>query len=229
MKAVAVLSLVFSAAVAFHVPGLSGLSTSYGVRGRSVLSMNKEVSFGELDGSKVRIGIIKTRWNEQIMDGLSEGVQKSLNDCGVEEKNIFETEVPGSFELPLAARFLAMSNRVDAIICLGCLIKGDTMHFEYIADAVAKGIMNVGISTSVPVVFGVLTCLDEAQAVKRSTGENNHGLSWGLTAVEMALLRRSAMGMETGGAKIAFASGVDTEIKKEKKESEEEDSKKVYF
>lgn len=142
----------------------------------------------------MKIGIIKTRWNDEHVSNLVDGIKKGLKECNVTEKNIFETSVPGSFELPLAARFLAMSGTVDAIITCGVLIKGDTMHFEYIADAVSKGIMNVGVSTSTPVIFGVLTCLNEDQVKARSSGDNNHGVDWGKTAVEMALLRTEAMG-----------------------------------
>lgn len=142
----------------------------------------------------MRIGIIRTRWNDEHVSNLVDGIKKGLKECKVEEDNIFETSVPGSFELPLAARFLALSGTVDAIITTGVLIKGDTMHFEYIADAVTKGIMNIGIQTSTPVVFGVLTCLNEDQVKARSSGDNNHGYDWGKTAVEMALLRTEALG-----------------------------------
>lgn len=110
------------------------------------------------------------------------------------EDNIFETSVPGAFELPLAAKLLAMSGTVDAIITAGVLIKGDTMHFEYICDATSKAIMNVGINTNTPVIFGVLTCLTEEQVIKRSSDDNNHGYDWGKTAVEMALLKKEAVG-----------------------------------
>jgi 6,7-dimethyl-8-ribityllumazine synthase len=142
----------------------------------------------------MKIGIIRTRWNDENVSNLVDGVKKGLKDCKVGEKSIFETSVPGAFELPLAARFLAMSGTVDAIITCGVLIKGDTMHFEYISDAVAKGIMNVGMTTTTPVIFGVLTCLNEDQVKARSSGDNNHGYDWGKTAVEMALLRTEAMG-----------------------------------
>ena len=142
----------------------------------------------------MKIGIIRTRWNDENVSNLVDGIKKGLKDCKVGEKNIFETSVPGSYELPLAARFLAMSGTVDAIITCGVLIKGDTMHFEYIADAVSKGIMNIGIQTSTPIVFGVLTCLNEDQVKARSSGDNNHGYDWGKTAVEMALLRTEALG-----------------------------------
>jgi len=124
--------------------------------------------------------------------------------------------------LPLAAKFLAMSGTVDAVICAGVLIKGDTMHFEYICDAVSKGIMNVGIQTNVPMVFGVLTCLNEEQVVKRSTGDSNHGYDWGKTAVEMALLRSEALGrLAAGGKGMGFGSatplGTKTDVAPEEK------------
>ena len=154
-----------------------------------------EVSFdGDLDGSKMRIGIIRTRWNNEYVDKLVAGIKEGCGACKVSEENIFETSVPGSFELPLAAKFLALSGTVDAIVCCGVLIKGETMHFEYIADAVAKGLMNIGIQTTTPIVLGVLTCLNEEQVAARSGGKHNHGIDWGKTAVEMALLRTEALG-----------------------------------
>lgn len=142
----------------------------------------------------MRIGIIRTRWNSEHVNNLVKGIRKGLSECKVDEASIFETSVPGSFELPLAARFLALSGTVDAIITCGVLIKGDTMHFEFIADAVAKGLINTGLQTSTPIVFGVLTCQNEQQVKDRSTGDNNHGYDWGKTAVEMALLRTEALG-----------------------------------
>uniref|UniRef100_A0A7S2RMT1 6,7-dimethyl-8-ribityllumazine synthase n=1 Tax=Rhizochromulina marina TaxID=1034831 RepID=A0A7S2RMT1_9STRA len=174
---------------AFRLPGHRALA-----RPLSRRSGLLEVDFGELNGESCRIGIISTRWNPEIIGDLKSGVKQALEECKVKDANIFETEVPGAFELPLAARFLALSGTVDAVVCVGCLIKGDTMHFEYICDTVSSGLMNVGLQTSTPVVFGVLTVMDEEQAKARSTGENNHGLSWGKTAVEMALLRQSALG-----------------------------------
>jgi 6,7-dimethyl-8-ribityllumazine synthase len=142
----------------------------------------------------MRIGIIRTRWNPEHVSNLVEGVRKGLKECGVSSENIFETAVPGSFELPLAARFLALSGTVDAIVTVGVLIKGETLHFEYISEAVSSGLMSVGLSTQTPIVFGVLTCLNDSQVKARSSGNNNHGVDWGKTAVEMALLRTEAMG-----------------------------------
>lgn len=184
-----------------------------------------EVSFADLDGSDVRIGIIRTRWNDEHVSNLVDGAKKALAECKVEEDNIFETEVPGSFELPLAAKFLAMSGTVDAVICAGVLIKGDTMHFEYICDAVSKGIMNVGIQTNLPVVFGVLTCMDEEQVKKRSSGDNNHGYDWGKTAVEMALLRSEALGGMGKPTGMGFSSPTELKVK----EPSEGEKKKVGF
>ncbi|KAJ1461133.1 6,7-dimethyl-8-ribityllumazine synthase [Pelagophyceae sp. CCMP2097] len=168
---------------------------------RRSLTMNiastKEVAWGKLDGSKVRIGIIKARWNPKIVDSLCDAAQATMLELGVDEKNIFITDVPGAWELPFAAKYLAASKTVDAIICLGCLIKGETMHFEYIAEQVSSGIMTISLQTSVPCTMGVLTVLTEEQAAKRSYAEggDNHGISWGKTAVEMALLRQEALGM----------------------------------
>ena len=167
----------------------------------------------------MKIGIIRTRWNDEHVTNLVDGVKKGLKDCKVSETNIFETSVPGAFELPLAARFLALSGTVDAIVTVGVLIKGETMHFEYISDAVAKGLMNVGMTTSTPVVLGVLTCLNEDQVKARSSGNNNHGNDWGKTAVEMALLRTEALGGKggMGSLKEVGFGGTETDKEKEKK------------
>lgn len=178
-----------------------------------------EVSFDELDGSDMKIGIIRTRWNDEHVSNLVEGVKNGLKDCKVTEANIFETSVPGAFELPLAARFLALSGTVDAIVTVGVLIKGETMHFEYISDAVAKGLMNVGMTTTTPVVLGVLTCMNEDQVRSRSSGNNNHGYDWGKTGVEMALLRTEALGGKSKEAtlkELGFG-GAETDSEKEKK------------
>ena len=171
----------------------------------------------------MRIGIIRTRWNNEDVSNLVSGVREGLAKCKVNEKSIFETSVPGSFELPLAARYLALSGTVDAIVCVGVLIKGDTMHFEFIADAVAKGLMNTQIQTSTPIVFGVLTCNNAEQVKARSTGDNNHGVDWGMTAVEMALLRTEAMGGKGKAGKplvdLGFGVPVGDEAPKDKKKT----------
>lgn len=146
----------------------------------------KGISFPAVNGSNVSIGIVRARWNDHITSALYDGARKALHESGVHEDNIVVAEVPGAFELPHAARELAKKHTVDAIIAIGCLVKGETMHFEYIADAVSNGLMRLNTDGDVPVIFGVLTCLTEAQALARSTGKNNHGYGWGLSAVAMA-------------------------------------------
>lgn len=97
-------------------------------------------------------------------------MNESLSAAGVKPSNVFTTYVPGAFEIPLTAKFLAASKRFDVIICLGCVIKGETMHFEYISQAASSGIMQVQLETMVPMIFGVLTVLNKEQAIARSTG-----------------------------------------------------------
>lgn len=149
-----------------------------------------------LNGSDVRVGIIMARWNADIVQGLYKGVNESLVAAGVLPSNVFTTYVPGAFELPVTAKLLAASKRVDVIVNIGCLIKGETMHFEFIADAVAHGLMKVACDSLVPCIFGVLTVLNKEQAIARSTGTKNEGLSWGTSAVEMGLNRMAALGMD---------------------------------
>ena len=132
---------------------------------------NEAVTFGDLDGSEMRVGIISTRWHEETVDALVGGAKKAMMDeCGVKEENIFLTSVPGAFELPLASRYLALSGTVDAIIPVGVLIKGDTYHFEVIADQVTSGLMSVGLQTGIPVLMGVLTVNNEEQARAANAG-----------------------------------------------------------
>jgi len=193
------------------------------------MAAESEVAFStDLDGSKVRVGIIRTRWNEEDVTSLVTATKKALTECNVTDENVFETEVPGSFELPFAAKLLALSGTVDAIVCIGVLVKGDTMHFEYIADAVSKGIMNVGINTNVPVVFGVLTCLTDEQVKARNTGDSNHGYDWGKTAVEMALLKNAAMGMGID-KKSGMGFGQSIELKDSTSSDTDKEKRRVGF
>lgn len=146
--------------------------------------------FAPINGSKLKIGIVLAKWNNEVTTGLLIGALQALNECKVLEKNITVVEVAGAYELPFAAKTLIQSKKkFDAVITLGCLIKGETMHFEYIASSVAQGLMELNVDEDIPVVFGVLTCLNEKQAVVRSRGKHNHGYGWGYTAVEMALLK----------------------------------------
>ncbi len=154
--------------------------------------MSKNVPvYRKLDGSKLTIGIAVSRWNGEITESLLIGALQALHESGVKEKNITVVDVAGSYELPYAAKiFMQSKKKFDAIITLGCLIKGETKHDEYIANSVAQGLMELNINGTVPVVFGILTCNNEKQAKARSRGDNNHGYGWSMAAVEMALLKK---------------------------------------
>ena len=144
---------------------------------------------GSVVATGCRFAIVVSRFNEDITSGLLSGARTALVEAGVRDDDVTLVHVPGAFEIPVTALHLAETGRFDAVICLGCLIKGDTMHFEYIADAAAHGIMNVSVTTGVPVAFGVLTTLTEAQAAARSeSGEGNKGREAALAAIEMATL-----------------------------------------
>jgi len=144
---------------------------------------------GSVVATGCRFAIIVSRFNEEITAGLLSGARAALVEGGVSEDDVTVIHVPGAFEIPVAALHAARHGQVDAVICLGCLIKGDTMHFEYIAEAASHGIMNVSVSTGVPVAFGVLTAMTDEQAVARSApGEGNKGREAALAAIEMATL-----------------------------------------
>ena len=144
---------------------------------------------GSHQGAGCRFAIVVSSFNQDITDGLLRGAHTALQETGVNSADVTVVRVPGAFEIPLTARRLARSGRYDAVVCLGCVIKGDTMHFEYIASAVSHGIMAVGVETGVPVTFGVLTTLTEDQAVARAAdGVDNKGREAALAAVEMARL-----------------------------------------
>ncbi len=144
----------------------------------------------ELHGAGLRIGIAAGRFNDHVTLRLLEGAHRGLATCGVGGGAVVEVWVPGAFELPLAARALAGSGQVDAVVCLGCVIRGDTAHFEHVAGQSAAGIQRVSLDTGMPVLFGVLTVDTLEQALERSepAGGHNVGEEAVLGAVEMALL-----------------------------------------
>ncbi len=140
------------------------------------------------NGSAYKIAIVVAEWNAKITGALYEGALQTLLKHGVKEENIISTAVPGSFELTAAAEILLNRQpNLDAVICLGCVIQGDTKHFDFICDSVANGITNVGIKHSKPVIFGVLTTNDEQQALDRAGGKHgNKGDEAAITALKMA-------------------------------------------
>jgi len=152
--------------------------------------MKKGIEFTGVDGKGLKVGIVVARWNDFITTPLLDECVKSLKESGVEESNITVQHVPGSYELLYGVNNMITGEKPDAVVAIGCLIKGETLHFEYIAGAVSQGIKDFNIKGDVPVIFGVLTCANEEQAVARSSAGNNHGHEWGKTAIEMARLSK---------------------------------------
>jgi|TARA_B100001173_G_scaffold234227_1_gene203884 6,7-dimethyl-8-ribityllumazine synthase len=142
------------------------------------------------DSSDMKIGIVVSQWNNKITDGLFNGAFTTLIESGVSENNIEKIEVPGSFELIFGAKILSR-NEVDAIICLGSVIQGETKHFDYVCQAVSNGIKDLNITLDIPVIFGVLTDNTMEQALNRSGGKHgNKGIEAAVTAIKMAHLNQ---------------------------------------
>jgi 6,7-dimethyl-8-ribityllumazine synthase len=138
-----------------------------------------------------RFALVVSRFNESITDSLRAGARAALAEAGAAEPDVEDFAVPGAFELPQAARLIAETGRFDAVVCLGCVIRGDTPHFEYISSAVAHGIMGAAGACGVPMAFGVLTTDTVEQAeVRSSSGPDNKGREAAAAALEMVLLGR---------------------------------------
>jgi 6,7-dimethyl-8-ribityllumazine synthase len=145
------------------------------VAGKSTLKLNRK-----------RFAIVVAEWNEEITEALYDGAYNGLIELGADKKNIERINVPGTFELTLGALRAAEKKHVDAVICLGCVIQGETPHFDYICQAVAYGITEVNLKTGTPVIFGVLTTLNKKQALERAGGKyGNKGEEAAITAVKM--------------------------------------------
>ncbi|MPM10341.1 6,7-dimethyl-8-ribityllumazine synthase [bioreactor metagenome] len=134
----------------------------------------------------MKFAIVVADWNSDVTYALLSGANGLLLQCGAEEENIQIIHVPGSFELPVAAEWMARKNCYDAVICLGCVIQGETRHFDFISQAVAQGIMQVGVNHATPVIFGVLTTDNMEQAKARAGGKHgNKGVEAAATAILM--------------------------------------------
>mgnify|MGYP006266842867 FL=1 len=143
-------------------------------------------------GKDKTVGIVVSEWNRHITHALYEGCVKALKKHEVAEDNIHVVQVPGTFELPTGAKMLAGYHKLDAVICLGCVIKGETKHDEYINQAVANGLTTLGLASGIPCIFGVLTPNTEEQAKERAGGKHgNKGVEAAVTALRMADLRSS--------------------------------------
>ena len=147
---------------------------------------------GALDARGMKFGIIVSRFNSAVTERLLEGALEALKTHGGEDKDIDVVRVPGAFEIPLLTKKLAASGKYDALICLGAVIRGDTPHFEYIAEAVTHGIGAVVLEHRLPISFGVLTTNNVEQAMERAGAKGeNKGFEAALTAIEMAGLNRT--------------------------------------
>ncbi len=157
--------------------------------GRPVASGDERARVPDgLSGTGLTIGLVRARWNAEIVDRLAAGVERGLAELKV--TRTVEVEVPGCFEIPLAAQYLATSGQVDAVVCIGAVIRGETTHYELVSQECGHGVQQVQLSTGVPVLFGVLTVEDEGQALARSedAGGHNVGEEAATGAVEMARL-----------------------------------------
>jgi len=148
------------------------------------LSSYSKKNISNIFGKK--FGVVVSEWNSEVTEALYSGTVETLMQNGAAKGNIIRKSVPGSFELTLGAQWLAKENEVDAVICLGCVIQGETPHFEYICQAVANGVTNVGLKYDKPVIFGVLTTLNLQQALDRAGGKHgNKGDEAAATAIKM--------------------------------------------
>ncbi|MBP7731712.1 MAG: 6,7-dimethyl-8-ribityllumazine synthase [Bacteroidales bacterium] len=142
------------------------------------------------DAAMFKFGIVVSDWNNEITNSLLDGCIETLKKHGTTDDNIIIKHVPGSFELTLGAQLMAENEDIDAIICLGCVVQGETPHFEYICQAVSHGITQINLDYNLPVIFGVLTTNNIQQAKERSGGSRgNKGVEAAVAAIKMAALK----------------------------------------
>jgi 6,7-dimethyl-8-ribityllumazine synthase len=146
---------------------------------------------GKLDGAGLRVGVVASRFNSAVTERLLDGALEALHSHGLGQDDIEVVRVPGAFEIPVAARWLADRGRLDAIVCVGAVVRGETPHFEYIAAAAVSEICRLSVETGLPIALGVLTTNDIEQALARAgAGHGNKGHEAAVTAIEMANVRR---------------------------------------
>lgn len=143
-----------------------------------------------IDGTPFTIGIVAARYNAELLEALLSQVITQLKAAGVQEGNLKVERVPGSSELPIAVQLLAKNSRFDVVVALGLLIRGDTIHYELIADAVTHALQTVALEAGVPVINGVVVVENQLQAEARCRGEINRGAEFARAALEMAALKR---------------------------------------
>merc|ERR1712205_15675 len=173
--------------------GASPVRPTFSVRpAAALLQMGKGIDFPLVDGTDMRIGIVTTRWNSEVVSKLKDGARKTLIDAG----------------------FMALTQKVDAIVPMGVLIKGDTDHYDMIKDAATAGLMDLQLTTGVPVLCGILGCHTMEQAEERATGDFNHGVWWAKTAIEMATLRSTQMGKTSSKKSVVFGAFTEEDMAK---------------
>lgn len=144
---------------------------------------------GTYDGRGLKIGLVASRFNDFIVEHLVRGAKDALRKCGVDEDGVELAYVPGAFELPFVAKKMAESGRFDALVCLGCIIRGATSHYDLVCSEAAKGVSQVAMQTGVPTIFAVVTADTIEQAIERSGSKaGNKGYDGALAAVELATL-----------------------------------------
>tara|TARA_B110000971_G_scaffold20321_1_gene18562 strand:- start:12 stop:527 length:516 start_codon:yes stop_codon:yes gene_type:complete len=149
-------------------------------------NLSRENLFSVSNPSKLKIGIVVSQWNDKITQRLLKGAQKALENSKILSENIIVKYVPGTFELPLGAQYLFEKNLVDGIICIGCVIQGETKHFDYVCQGATNGIMNVGLRYNKPTTFCVLTDQNEQQSLDRSGGKHgNKGTECAISCLKM--------------------------------------------
>ncbi|MBL6871356.1 MAG: 6,7-dimethyl-8-ribityllumazine synthase [Flavobacteriales bacterium] len=149
-------------------------------------NLSIENLFSVSNPSKLKIGIVVSQWNDKITQRLLKGAQEALENSKIFSKNIIVKYVPGTFELPLGAQYLFEKNMVDGIICIGCVIQGETKHFDYVCQGATNGIMKIGLRYNKPAIFCVLTDQNEQQSLDRSGGKHgNKGTECAISCLKM--------------------------------------------
>ena len=167
-------------------------------------NLRSDTTQPELDGSGLHFAIVVSRFNNVITERLLSGSLEALEKSGVTKADIEIVEVPGAFELPLVSKKLASKAKYDALIAIGCVIRGETSHYDYVCSETARGLQLAQMDTGVPIIFCVLTCETQEQAMARAGGDHgNKGFDSGLAAIKMARLSQKLSGKVTQAAPSA--------------------------
>ena len=154
------------------------------------------------NGENLNIGIVVSEWNSEITEGMFQGAKEALVDCGVIEHNILRWNVPGSFELVYGCKKMLQTHNLDAVIAIGCVIQGETKHFDFVCNGVTQGIVDLNLQFNTPTIFCVLTDNNKQQSIDRSGGKlGNKGVEAAITAIKMADIKN----MKTSSESIGFS------------------------